>query len=39
MDFENDIFKKYKPDFVKLGKFGFVKNKDKYVLEELFQDN
>ena len=38
MDIENSIFKKYKVDFIKLGDYGFIKNKTKYLYEKEFMD-
>ena len=39
MTIENDIFKKYIPDFKKLIKFGFKKNQTSYFYEEYFKNN
>lgn len=39
MNIENDIFKKYIPDFEKLIKYGFKKNKTGYYYEKLFKNN
>ena len=39
MTIENNIFKRYLPDFNKLKEYGFIKNKDIFRLEKLFKDN
>ena len=39
MTIENDIFKKYTPDFKKLVKYGFSKNKIVYQYEKFFRNN
>ena len=39
MNIENDIFKKYKPDYKKLVQYGFIKNKTKYLYETKFNNN
>ena len=39
MNFENTIFKRYKPDFKKIIQFGFLENKNKYIFEKLFMNN
>jgi predicted DNA-binding protein (MmcQ/YjbR family) len=39
MTIENDIFKRYIPDFKKLVEYGFSKNKTVYRYEKLFKNN
>ena len=39
MTIENDVFKKYTPDFNKLIEYGFSKNKTVYRYEKLFKNN
>ena len=39
MEIENNIFKRYSPDFDKLKKYGFKKDTDDFVFEKLFKDN
>lgn len=39
MDIENNIFKRYSPDFDKLIKYGFKKKNNVFVIEKLFKDN
>ncbi len=39
MTIEEEIFKKNKPDFKKLEKYGFKKQKDNFIIEKKFQDN
>jgi len=39
MTIEGDIFKRYTPDFEKLEKYGFKKNKDCFLFEKLFKNN
>ena len=39
MTIESDIFSKYTPDFKKLVKYGFIKNKTVYQYEKLFSNN
>ena len=39
MTIENDIFKKYTPDFKKLTVYGFKKNKTIYFYEKFFRNN
>ena len=39
MNIENDIFKKYTPDYNKLIEYGFSKNKTVYQYEKFFENN
>lgn len=39
MTIEDTIFKKYTPDFKKLIKYGFNKNKTQYIYEKIFKNN
>lgn len=39
MTIEENIFKRYLPDFKKLKDYGFIKNNDAFKLEKLFKDN
>lgn len=39
MSIEDSIFERYSPDFYKLEKYGFKKNKDGFSIEKLFKDN
>ena len=36
MSIENEIFKKYMPDFNKIETHGFIKKNDKYILVNYF---